>query len=90
MLTILERNIYHDFEFWTERSEIKVTHYWLFELKYHNDTISSIDSEEPIGWWYKTIKELKKNNKWKKICNDVLDYQETLIWISKLPRNFFI
>lgn len=78
MYKILERTIYYDnLEIKATRNK-EVTHYGLFKINYHNDTLSSIDSEEPIGWWYESIDELVNDNPDVTIEKWVENYQQVL------------
>lgn len=36
--------------------------YGLFAIHYHNWHLSSIESEDPIGWRYDDLEELKRNS----------------------------
>ena len=79
MYKILERTIDYEWLIIPENLDWKITHYGLFKVNYHNWKVSSVDSENPINWWYESIDELVNNNPDVTIEKWVMNYQQTLI-----------
>lgn len=79
MYQILERTI----DYGSEEHELILTHYWLFKVNYHNWELSSVDSEEPVDWWYDSPDEIIKKHSDVTIDSEIKDYQQTLLTIHE-------
>ena len=80
MLKVFERTMYYDPSI-RANLDAKITHYGVFDVSFHDGVISSIANEDPIGWWYKSIDELVKDNPKAVVDNNIPNYQNALIEI---------
>lgn len=62
---------------WIERS------YGLFDVKYHDGVMTSVDSDKPIDWWYASVDEIVNTHSNVTIDKKVENYQQTLIDIHE-------
>lgn len=91
MLKAFERVMYYELD-GQENPDSEVKHYGVFNVKFHDGVISSIDNEDPIGWWYKSIDDLVKENPDVIVDSVLPNYQNTLIeiynrWQKPLTTN---
>jgi len=83
MYKILERTIDYNGLLKSKDTDWVVSHYGLFNVNYHNGEVSSIDSDEPVDWWYETIDEIVNMHSDVTIDTKVENYQQTLINIHE-------
>lgn len=85
MLKVFERTMYYDSDLKASLGA-EITHYWVFDVYYHDGVISSIINEDPIWWWYESLDDLVNDNPNVLVDNNIPNYQNSLIEIHDIRQ----
>lgn len=81
MYKILERAIDYNWLLKSKTIDCTIRDYGLFNVRYHDNKVSSIDSDEPIDWWYSSPEEILEKHPDVILWDRIEDYCELLTTI---------